>query len=113
VGLYKTVFEGMMIPDDMSAHFDLRQSYTFRKNPLLAFHLFLGAPLSEVLRMYRAVKPDESIFLADQSKPTGQAGAFRASEFKPPSDFLDCEAVDHFSMLHDLLSVSTSGFLVL
>ena len=41
------------------------------------------------------MEPDKRIFLTNQSEPTGQDRAFRASQFKPFSDFLDCESVYH------------------
>ena len=56
--------------------------------------------MSEVLRMYPAVKPDVRGILTDQSKPARQASTLGASKFEPLSNLLDSESVYHISMLH-------------
>jgi hypothetical protein len=78
----------------------LFQSDTPSQRDLLVFHFWFRVPLSEVLGMHPAVKPDARGILTNQSKPTGQAGAFGAAKFEPLSNLLDSESVYHISMVH-------------
>src|SRR5258707_1616724 len=77
----------------------LFQSDTPSQRNLIVFHFWFRVPLSEVLWMYPAVKPDVRGILTNQSKPTAQARALGATKFEPLSNPFYTQSVHQLSQL--------------